>query len=140
MSERTKLLKKALLTGVGATTNGERIKEALTDAVDDLVKIAADLMDELESRGKVKAKSAEDFIKNFRSEAVKRTDNFLGGRVTTKVSKSVQKAVKEMGLATTSDVEELCARIEALENATHKNGATAATTPRVAARNPRKQR
>lgn len=139
MSERTKLLKKALLTGVGATTNGERIKEALTDAMDDLVKIAADLVEELESRGKVKAKSAEDFIKNFKSEAFKRTDKFLGGKVTKNVSKSVHKAVKDMGLATASELDELLARVEALENAAHKNGTTTSST-RAAARNPRKQR
>lgn len=114
MSERTKLLKKAVLTGVGATTNGERIKAALTEAMDDLVKIGQELLDELESRGKVKAKSAQDFVKNMRDEAGRRS-NEVEKRVSSKVQDSMQKAAREFGLATRQDIEEILDRLERLE-------------------------
>ena len=114
MSERTKLLKKAVLTGVGATTNGERIKTALQDAMQDLVKIGQELMEELEDKGKVKAKSAQDFVKNFREEAGKRSNN-IEKRVSGKVQQSMQKAAHEFGLVTQEDLEEILERLEKLE-------------------------
>ncbi len=115
MSERTKLLKKAVLTGVGATTNGERIKAALTEAMDDLVKIGQELLDELESRGKVKAKSAQDFVKNLRDEAGRRSGE-VEKRVSSKVHDSMQKAAREFGLATRGELDEIIERLEHLES------------------------
>ena len=52
MSEKTELLKKYVLTTVGATTSVDRIKTALNDAVTDLCKVGQDLLDELEVKGK----------------------------------------------------------------------------------------
>jgi hypothetical protein len=44
MSDRTKLLKKAVLTGVGATSSVDRVKDALKDAMQDLVKVGQELI------------------------------------------------------------------------------------------------
>ncbi|MGH7784199.1 MAG: hypothetical protein ACREO5_10215, partial [Candidatus Binatia bacterium] len=75
MSERTKLLKKAVLAGVGASSNVDRIKAALSDAMQDLVKVAHDLIDDLEDKGKVKAETVQQFLKNVQDEATKRTQD-----------------------------------------------------------------
>lgn len=127
MSERTKLLKKAVLTGVGATTNGERIKSALQDAMQDLVKIGQELMEELEDKGKVKTKSAQDFVKNFRDEASKRSNN-LEKKVSGKVQESMQRAARDFGLVTHEDLEEIIERLEKLERNSSggSSGSTAA--------------
>jgi len=116
MSERTKLLKKAVLTSVGATTNVDRIKVALNDAMSDLVKVGHDLLDELESQGKTKADSVQDFLKNFQSEAKTRTSD-IEKQVSTKVHTELKKVAKEVGLATKEEVEELLDRIAELEEA-----------------------
>ena len=47
MSDRTKLLRKAVLTGVGATANVDRVRDALNEAMQDLVKVGRDLFDDL---------------------------------------------------------------------------------------------
>jgi polyhydroxyalkanoate synthesis regulator phasin len=116
MSERTKLLKKAVLTSVGATTNVDRIKVALNDAMSDLVKVGKDLLDELESKGKTKADSVEDFLKNFKEEAKTRTTD-IEKQVSSKVQVKLKKVAKEFGLATREEVEELLERISELEEA-----------------------
>lgn len=112
MSERTKLLKKAVLTSVGASTNAERIKQAINQAMDDLVKVGQELLEDLEGKGKVKTESVQNFIKNLQDETSKRTSDLEKS-----VSKKVQKAVKEIGLITRDDYEELLERISALEEA-----------------------
>ncbi len=61
MNERSKLLKKAVMTGVGASTNVDRIKTALDEAMRDLIKVGQGLMDDLEEEGKVKAEVLQDF-------------------------------------------------------------------------------
>ena len=114
MSERTKLLKKAVMTGVGATTNGERIKAALNEALEDLVKIGQELFEELESKGKVKTKTAQEFVKNLKEEAGRRSDK-LEKQVSSKVQNSMQKAARELGLATQTEVDDLKERIQHLE-------------------------
>ncbi len=116
MSERTKLLKKAVLTGVGATTNAERIKQALESAVDDLVKVGQDLIDDLESKGKVKTESMQSFLKNLQDEATKRTSN-IEKKVSKQVSTSMKKVARELGLITREEYEDLIERIAALEDA-----------------------
>ena len=73
MNERTKLLKKAVMTGVGASTNVDRIKTALDDAMRDLLKVGQGLFDDLEEEGKEKTESLQDFLKNLQKEAGKRT-------------------------------------------------------------------
>jgi polyhydroxyalkanoate synthesis regulator phasin len=115
MSERTKLLKKAVLTGVGATTNGERVKEALKEAMDDLVKIGQELLDEMESKGKGKAKEAREFLSNLQDEA-KRRSGSVTSNVSSSVHRSVKKAVAEWGLATKAELEALTERVNALEH------------------------
>jgi polyhydroxyalkanoate synthesis regulator phasin len=118
MSERTKLLKKAVLAGVGASTNVDRIKAALSDAMQDLVKVAGDLIDDLEGKGKVKAETVQSFLKNVQDEATKRTAD-AEAKVSSKVGTSTRKAAKEFGLATKEEVEELFERIVALEEHIH---------------------
>lgn len=118
MSERTKLLKKAVLAGVGASSNVDRVKAALNDVMQDLVKVGQDLFDELEDKGKVKADTVQQFLKNLQDEASKRTHD-AEKKVSSKVSNSTKKAVKELGLVTKEDYEELLERLSALEEAVH---------------------
>ncbi len=116
MSERTKLLKKAVLTSVGATTNADRVKQAVCQAMDDLIKVGQELMDDLEGKGKVKAESVQSFLKNLQDEAARRTGD-LEKTVSKKVQTSMKKAIKEIGLITREDYEELLERLSALEEA-----------------------
>lgn len=116
MSERTKLLRKAVLTSVGATTSVDRIKTALKDAMDDLVKVGHDLMDDLESKGKFKAESVQNFLRSLQDEAAKRTGD-LGKTASSKVQTSMKKAAQDLGLATREDLDELLERLSTLEEA-----------------------
>jgi polyhydroxyalkanoate synthesis regulator phasin len=120
MSERTKLLKKAVLTSVGATTSVDRIKSALTDAMSDLAKVGHDLLDELEVKGKTKADTVEDFLKNFKEEAKTRTTD-IEKQVSSKVHVQLKKVAKEVGLVTHEEYEELLERIAELEEAAGVN-------------------
>lgn len=116
MSERTKLLKKAVLTGVGATTNSERIKAALNEAMDDLIRVGQDLLEDLETKGKGKAESVQNFLRSLQDEASRRTGD-LEKKVSSKVQTSMKKAAQEIGLATKEDLAEVAQRLEALEEA-----------------------
>jgi len=111
MSERTKLLKKAVLTGVGASTNVERVKSALNEALEDLVKVGHELMDDLEAKGKDKTDSIEKSLKSFTEEVNKRK-----GTLEVQVSASIKKAIKEFGLITREDLEDLNERLDHLED------------------------
>ena len=112
MSESRKLMKKAVLAGVGATNNVERIKAALNEAMQDVVKVGQDLLDELEDKGKVKTDNVQSFLKSLQEEATKRTFD-----ATEKVQFSTKKAVKELGLVTRAEMEDVLERLEALEEA-----------------------
>jgi polyhydroxyalkanoate synthesis regulator phasin len=114
MSDRTKLLKKAVLTGVGATANVDRVKDALNEAMQDLVKVGRDLFEDLEEKGKVKTDTVESFLKGLQDEAAKRTGG-LEAKVNAKVGKNVKKAAKDFGLVTLDEYEDLLARVTALE-------------------------
>lgn len=114
MSDRTKLLKKAVLTGVGATSSVDRVKDALKDAMQDLVKVGQELIDDLEEKGKVKTESAESFLKGFKDEAVKRTED-IEKQVSAKVSKTMRKAAKEFGFVTMEQYEQLLERLALVE-------------------------
>ena len=116
MSERTKLLKKAVLTGVGATTSVDRIKSAITEAMNDLVKVGQDLLEDLEDKGKIKTESVQNLIFNLRDEAEKRTFD-VEKKVSSKVQVSMKKAAKEFGLITRDDLDELVDRLVAIEEA-----------------------
>jgi len=116
MSDRTKLLKKAVMTGVGATANVDRVKDALNEAMQDLVKVGRDLFEDLEEKGKVKTDTVESFLKGLQDEAAKRTGGFEA-KVSAKVGKNVKKAARDFGLVTLEDYEELLARVAALEEA-----------------------
>jgi len=116
MSDRTKLLKKAVLTGVGATSNVDRVKDALNEAMQDLVKVGRDLFEDLEEKGKVKTDTVESFLKGLQDEAAKRTGT-LESKVSAKVGKDVKKAAKNFGLVTLEEYEELLGRVAALEEA-----------------------
>lgn len=114
MSDRTKLLKKAVLTGVGATSSVDRVKDALKDAMQDLVKVGQELIEDLEEKGKVKTESAESFLKGFKDEAVKRTED-IEKQVSAKVSKTMKKAAKEFGFVTVEQYEQLLERLALVE-------------------------
>jgi polyhydroxyalkanoate synthesis regulator phasin len=116
MSERTKLLKKAVLTSVGASTDADRIKQAISQAMDDLVKVGQELLEDLEDKGKIKTESVQNFLKNLQGETAKRT-NDLEKTVSEKVQVSMKKAVKEIGLITREDYDELLERLSVLEEA-----------------------
>jgi len=112
MSESTTLIKKAVLTSVGATSNLDRIKNAINDAMQDLVKIGQDLVDELEEQGKIKADNAQSYLRGLQDEATKRT-----GDIEKKVTEKVQDKVRDFGLVSREEYEDLIERIEALEKA-----------------------
>ena len=116
MNERTKLLKKAVLTGVGATTSVERIKDAVEDAMRDMVKVGQNLLDDLEEKGKVKTESVQEFLKHIQSEAGKRTSE-VEKKVSTGVQTRLRQAVREIGLITHEDWEEICERLRDIEEA-----------------------
>lgn len=112
MSESTTLIKKAVLTSVGATSNLDRIKNAINDAMSDLVKIGQDLVDELEEQGKIKADNAQSFLRGLQDEATKKT-----GIIEKKVTEKVQEKAKDFGFVSREEYEELLERLEALEKA-----------------------
>ncbi len=116
MSERTKYLKKAVMTGVGGATNVDRIKSAITEAMNDLVKVGQDLLDDLEEKGTNKTDSVQQFIKNLKSETEKKGFE-VEKKVSGNVKVSMKKAAKELGLITREDWEELYERIAAIEDA-----------------------
>lgn len=120
MTERTKLLKKAVLTSVGASTSVDRIKLALNDAMQDLVKVGNDLLVELEHKGKSQTDSVQDFLKTFQSEAGKRT-NAMEKQVSSRVQNEIRKAAKEFGLATKEEVSEILERLNEIEEAVGVN-------------------
>ncbi len=112
MSERKTLLKKAVLTGVGASTNFDRIRDAIEDAMHDLVKVGQDLIDDLEEQGKEKAENAQSFLRNLQEEAAKKS-----GNLEAKMSVGVKSKAKDLGLVTREEFEDIVQRLEALENA-----------------------
>jgi len=116
MNERTTLLKKAVLTSVGASTSVDRIKTALNEAMTDLVKVGTDLLDELEVKGQTKADTVQDFLKNFKEEAKTRTTD-IEKTVSSTVNVQLKKVAKEVGLITHDEYEELLERIAELEEA-----------------------
>lgn len=115
MKERTKLLKKAVLTGVGATANVDRVKSALNDALNDLMKVGQDLLEELEEKGKVKTDSVQNFLKNLQEDATKQAESF-SNLASNKVQSSVLKAANELGLVSREEFLNLVSRVEKLEN------------------------
>lgn len=110
MTESTTLIKKAVLTSVGATSNFDRVKTAIEDAMQDLVKVGSDLIDELEEQGQVKADKAQSFLKNVKDEAKTKS-----GELEDKVSGKVRSAAKDLGFVSRREYEEVLARLEALE-------------------------
>ena len=124
MGEATALIKKAVMTSVGATSSLDRIKGALNNAMQDVVKIGQDLVEELEEQGKVKTENAQSFLKNLQDEAGKKTET-IEQKVTGTMSGSVKKVAKDVGLVTREEYEELLERLEAVEtslNITHEEG------------------
>jgi polyhydroxyalkanoate synthesis regulator phasin len=118
LNDRTKLFKKAVLAGVGATSNVERVKAALSDAMEDLVKVGQDLLDELEDKGKNKTEDFQHFLRNLQDEAGKRTQD-TEKKLTSKVHGSTKKAAKDWGIATHEDLDDILERLHALEEHVH---------------------
>jgi len=127
MSERTKLLKKAVLTSVGASTNVDRVKSALTEALEDLIKVGHELMDDLEAKGKDKTTDIEKSLKNFTKEVNKKKESWEGQAYT-----AIKKAIKDFGLITREEMEEFNDRLESIEEAlTDGTEASAVKKPRA---------
>jgi transketolase len=118
MSEQKKLLKKAVMAGVGASASVDRIKTALNDVMQDLVKVGQELFDELETKGKDKTDSFSKELKKIQDEAARRTQD-AEKKVSTKFQGSTKKVAKEAGLATREDLEDVLERLHALEEAVH---------------------
>lgn len=125
MSEQKKLLKKAVLAGVGASASVDRIKTALNDVMQDLVKVGQELFDELEVKGKeieTKGKDKTDkFQKELRKiqeEATRRSAE-AEKKVSSKFQGGTKKLAKDAGLATREELEEVLERIAALEEHLH---------------------
>src|SRR5580658_6319328 len=97
MGEQKKLLKKAVLAGVGASTSVDRVKNVLIDAMQDLVKVGQELFDELESKGQDKADNLQKEFKKIKEEAARRTLD-TEKLVSTKVQGGTRKFVKDAGL------------------------------------------
>lgn len=116
MSERSKLLKKAVLTGVGAGANVDRVKSALNEAMQDFAKVGHSLVDELEEKGKVKTDSVQKFLKTLQSKAIKKT-SAVEKEVSAKVTVGVKNAIRELGLITQEDWEEMSDRLNSIEEA-----------------------
>lgn len=110
MSESTTLIKKAVLTSVGATSNLERIKAAIDDAMKDIVKIGQELVDELEEQGKLKTENAQSFLRGIQDEASKRS-----GQIEKKVTDKFQEKARDFGIVSREEYEDLLERIEHLE-------------------------
>ncbi len=118
MSEQKKLLKKAVMAGVGASASVDRIKTALNDVMQDLVKVGQELFDELETKGKDKTDSFSKELKKIQEEAARRTSE-AEKKVSTKFQGGTKKVAKDAGLATREDLEEVLERLSALEEAIH---------------------
>jgi len=116
MNERTEFLKKAVLTSVGAGTDVDRVKTAINDAMQDLVKVGTGLINELEEKGKVKADAVQDFLKNLQAEACKKS-NEVEKQVSSTVTVGMKKAIRELGLITQEDWDELYERLAGIEEA-----------------------
>ncbi|HEY9679070.1 MAG TPA: phasin family protein [Drouetiella sp.] len=125
-NDRAKLFKKAVLAGVGASTNVERVKAALSDAMEDLVRVGQDLLDELEDKGKGKTENFQSFLRNLQDEAGKRTQD-AEKKITSKVQGPTKRAVKDLGLATQDEIAEILERLEAIE--VHAFGESRAKKP-----------
>ena len=110
MTESTTLIKKAVLTSVGATSNFDRVKTAIEDAMQDLVKVGSDLIDELEEQGKVKADKAQNFLKNVKDEAKTKSEE-----IEDKVSGKVRNAAKDLGFVSRREYDAVLARLEEIE-------------------------
>lgn len=115
MSERSKYLKKAVLTSVGASSNAERVKEALKEAMQDLIKVGQELIDDLEEKGKIKTESAQSFLKGLSDEAAKRTGG-IEKKVSTKLQKKVKEAAREFGFVSADQYDEVVTRLKNLED------------------------
>jgi polyhydroxyalkanoate synthesis regulator phasin len=111
LSERAELIKKAVLAGVGATANVERIKAALNEAFEDLSRVGQDLVDDLHESGKGKTEQVQIFLENLQEEAAKRSAKF-GKQATV----STKKMVQEFGLATHDDIKEILERLRSIES------------------------
>ncbi len=118
MSEQKKLLKKAVMAGVGASASVDRIKSALNDVMQDLVKVGQELFDELETKGKDKTESFSKELKKLQAEAARRTAE-AEEKVSNKVQGGTKKVARDAGLATREDLEEILDRLAALEEAVH---------------------
>lgn len=115
MSDRTKLLKKAVLTSVGASANVERVKDALKEAMQDLVKVGQELIDDLEEKGKIKTENAQSFLKGLSDEAAKRTGG-IEKKVSSKFQKKMKEAAREFGFITIGQYDEVVERLKTLES------------------------
>ena len=64
-----KLIQKAIMTGIGATTSKEKIKKAAYGIYDDIQKIVLGLVKDLERNGELKAQETKVIIKDLQKKS-----------------------------------------------------------------------
>ncbi len=64
-----KLIQKAIMTGIGATTSKEKIKKAAYGIYDDIQKIVLGLVKDLEKNGELRAKETKAIIKDLQKKS-----------------------------------------------------------------------
>jgi polyhydroxyalkanoate synthesis regulator phasin len=117
MSQRTQLLKKAVLTSVGASTSTERIKQALAEVAEDLCKVGKELLGDLEQEGEAKTENWQNLLKNLQSETTKRKSSLEQN-----FQSSIKKTARDLGFITREDLDEVLERLDALEDTLGDNG------------------
>jgi polyhydroxyalkanoate synthesis regulator phasin len=111
VSERAELIKKAVLAGVGATANMERIKSAINEAFEDLSKVGQDLVEDLQESGKGKTEQVQAFLENLQEEAARRS-----AKLGKQASVSTKRVAHELGLVTHDDIKEIMERLRSIES------------------------
>lgn len=67
--DRFKVVQKAIMAGIGATTSKEVIKKAAIGLYDDIQKVVHKLLIELEERGEVKAKETKKILNELQKKS-----------------------------------------------------------------------
>lgn len=67
--KKFKIIQKAIMTGIGATTSQEIIKKAAAGLYDDIQKIVQNLLKELEVQGELKAKETKEILTKLQKKS-----------------------------------------------------------------------
>ena len=92
--DKLKLIQKAILTGIGATTSKETIKKAANGIYSDIQKIVRDLLKQLENSGEIKTKEARKIIKELQEKSETEKEKIY--KKLQKEGKTLLKSIKEI--------------------------------------------